>query len=97
VVVKKWRVLIQYAKIFVAQLLALPENRESSLEIISVGEPEPRAEEPEFNCLLEPEPEPKLQIAALANLGSFLCIKGQNFMVGEEVFVKCCNFNPVAV
>ncbi len=62
--------------------------------LISVVEPEPTAEEPKLNCLLEPEP--KLRIAAPAPF--YLWQTWRNFiekiMVAEEIFVNCYNFNP---
>ncbi len=38
----------------------------------SFVEPEPRAEEPKLNCLLETEPEPKLYCGSCSSSGSFL-------------------------
>jgi hypothetical protein len=38
------------------------------LQKFGVAEPEPRAEEPKLDCFLEPEPEPKLRIAAPCRL-----------------------------
>ncbi len=49
-------------------------------------EPEPKAEEPKWNFL--PEPEPKSRIAAPAPF--YLP------QTGFEVFVNCYNFNPIA-
>jgi hypothetical protein len=62
--------------------------------INSVLEPEPKAEEPKFNCLLDLEPEPKVKICAS---GSFLFITDlKKIMVAEEVFVNCYNFIPTS-
>ncbi len=60
-----------------------------------------RAEEPKLNCLHEPKPLSKLQIAAPAPSPApfYFPQTWRNFilkiMVAEEVCVNCYNFNPI--
>ncbi len=53
---------------------------------------EPRAEEPNLNCLLEPKPRLRITVPAPFYLPQTLF---KNIMVAEEVVLNCYNFNPI--
>ncbi len=69
--------------------------------LIGVAEPEPRAEEPKLNCLLEPDP--KLRIAVAAPAPFYLSKTWRNVIEKNQMqkrFFKNYlgyNFNPIWV